>query len=362
MIMPTEVPRGPVANRFLFNFSSSYLGGGLKRLQEYAQWFNSHGGAWFIIHARCASLREIFPANRYFVVRQLRYRRIYDDTGYLRDISVEIGRPYLYYAYGIPIYHRVADVNWFHLSNLLPVYSRNVPLSLFDRLKLGYLGWRIRWHQHNADVISAESMFSLEKMRAADATKLFLSVNGSDDELKRSDVPAEEVDDIAVVVGTYRYKALNDAYRVFDMLRATNSELQLVVIGERAWMPRHLRHRDGVLVLGQLPRDKVVEYLSRARYYISTTLIENSYNAASEGVFLAAESYVSNIGPHREMLQTTKQELVSVPGVRRPVIHVRRADASADALKSWDRVITDMLVRVAELRGSNVSSLSASSR
>lgn len=358
----TQVHPMQVENRFLFNFSSSYMGGGLKRLHEYARWFDVHGGAWFIVHPRCENLRKLFPANRYFVVSQPRYSRIYNDAAYLSDICTEIGRPDLYYAYGIPIYKCVGDVNWFHLSNLLPVYSRRVPLSLFDRVKLGYLGWQIRRHQHNADVISAESRFSLEKMRADDPAKLFLSVNGSDDELKYAAGPSGPSDEIAVVVGTYRYKALEDSYRVFEMLRAGNAELKLVIIGRKHWVPRKLRHRDCVLVTDQLPREKVIEYLSRARYYISTTLIENASNATSEGVFLAAESYVSAIGPHHELLRTTKHDLVSVPGMSRPVLHVRKADTCPDILKSWEQVIADMLARVADVRGNDRPALAISKR
>lgn len=352
----------PVENRFLFNFSSSYMGGGLKRLHEYARWFDAHGGAWFTIHPRCANLRTLFPANRYFVVSRPLYRRVYDDVTYLRDICDAIGCPDLYYAYGIPIHQRVGMVNWFHLNNLLPVYSLHIPLSLFDRIKFGFLGWQIRRSRHNADVISAESRFSLEKMRGYDPGKLFLSVNGSDDELKYTFVSAGPSDEVAVVVGTYRYKALDDAYRVFEMLRAKNDQLKLAIIGREQYLPRELRRREGVLVRDQLPREKVVEYLSRARYYISTTLIENSYNAASEGVFLAAESYVSDIGPHRELLQSSRHEIVSVPGVRQPMIHVRRADASPDVLKSWEQVITDMLARVADVRGSDRPTLAGSRR
>ena len=36
---------------FLFNFSSSASGGGLKRLLAYSDWFNNNGGAQFIVHS-----------------------------------------------------------------------------------------------------------------------------------------------------------------------------------------------------------------------------------------------------------------------------------------------------------------------
>mgnify|MGYP001158669324 CR=1 FL=1 len=38
--------------KILFNFSSSYTGGGLKRLISFSEWFDSHGGAVFIVHEK----------------------------------------------------------------------------------------------------------------------------------------------------------------------------------------------------------------------------------------------------------------------------------------------------------------------
>jgi hypothetical protein len=335
-------------NRCLFNFAASHRGGGLKRLHEYARWFGARGGAWFIIHPNCANLIDLSPANRYSVVRQPTYRRILDDSGYLDAILAETGIPELYYAYGIPIYDRVGRVNWFHVSNVLPIYSRNIPLSLSDRIKLRYLGWRMRRNYRHADIISAESDFSLRQMKIEETAKLFLSVNGSDDELNRAaTVGPRPRDDIAVVVGTYRYKALRDSYRVFDMLQRQHGRLTLVIIGDQTQIPSDLRAKRDVRSTGLLSRGAVVEYLERATYYISTTLIENSYNAASEGVFLAKESYVSDIAPHEELLRGMPFELVSVPNVARPVIHVRRADVSTKNLKTWEQVVTEMMARAA---------------
>ena len=335
----------------LYNFSASFSGGGLKRLHEYARWFDARGGAWFIVHPRADYLRALFPANRYFVVRQPLHHRIYKDAEYIADIRSQIGAPELYYAYGIPIYERVGAINWFHLSNVLTVYARNVPLSAFDRLKWLYLGWRIRRNYRHADVISAESRFSLERMAVDDPSKLTLSVNGSDDELRYAGCPSGPADATAVLVGTYGYKALGDAHRVFTMLRRRHPELRLVIIGEEARIPADVRDAEGVQTTGVLPREQVMEHLRRARFYLSATLIENSYNAASEGVFLARESYLSDIGPHRELLDGSAFDVVSIPGLSRPMIHVLKQDVAPIRLKTWDQVVTEMLSAVEMRRG-----------
>jgi hypothetical protein len=342
-----------VQHAFLFNFSASYSSGGLKRLYEYAKWFNARGGAWFIIHPQCRALLTEFGANRYFVVAQSALQRLSDDFRYLDPIEAQVGRPQLYYSYGIPLPRRVGAVNWFHLSNVLPMGVKGVPQSFTDRLKFGVLGRKIRRGLEYADVISAESRSSLDLIDAPDARRLFVSVNGSDDELQAlgatgSAAGAAEPENLASVVGTYRYKALDDAIRVFGMLKQRNPSLQLLIMGNPDWVPAPFRTVPGVIVAGTLERSAVMDRLRRSRFYISTTWVENSYNAASEGAFSAAESYLSDIGPHRELLAGMPFERVSVAGVSRRLLHVRRADLTGANLKTWDTVVVEMMARFRE--------------
>jgi glycosyltransferase involved in cell wall biosynthesis len=335
-------------NNFLFNFSASYSGGGFKRLYEYLKWFNENGGAWFIIHPHCEDLIREFPNNRFFLACQPKYQRIFNDCSYLHGVEAEMGIPDLYYSYGIPIYAKFGRVNWFHLSNVLPLLSRDIPLSLFDRLKLRYLGWRIKDNFQNADIISAESKYSLDLIDTKQTEKLFLSVNGNNDELAHlKNGVTEEKDNIATVIGTYGYKALRDSYHVFEMLRQKNSQLKLIIIGNESAVPKDLRNNQNIIILGVLKkRSKVIDYLRKTRYYISTTYIENSYNAASEGIFFADESFISDIGPHRELLINMPFDKISIPNMRRPVLHVKRKNLSGLNLKTWEDVIADMISKV----------------
>ncbi|MDQ6770850.1 MAG: hypothetical protein M3Z54_12780 [Gemmatimonadota bacterium] len=237
--------------------------------------------------------------------------------------------------------------NWFHLSNVLPLASGEVPLTLPDRLKLLELGRRIKRNAYNADIISAESAYSLSLIDDAHRGKLVLSSNGSDDELAYlQDRRSQPRENIATVVGTYGYKALEDSYRVFEMLRQANEGLSLVIIGNDEYVPKQLRRRAEIVLKGVLRRRDVLKTLSTSRYYISTTRIENSSNAASEGVVFAQESFVSDIAPHRELLAGTPFRLVKIPGVARPLLHVVGADMSAANLRSWQEVISDMISRV----------------
>jgi hypothetical protein len=336
----------PVQNRYLFNFAASYSTGGYKRLYEYARWFNQHGGAWFVIHPRCAQLPGEFPNNRFFIAAQSRIERLYDDCGYLRAIEQQIGQPQLYYSYGIPLYFRFGEVSWFHLSNVLPLGPKAVPLDVFARIKFAYLGMKIRAGFAHADVISAESDASLRMLGLPCTERLFLSVNGSDDELswlRSGQVTPKQ--DIVTVVGTARYKALEDSYRLFEQLRRSNARLRLFIFGYPNWIPRGLRHKPNVVIQGLAQRSAVIDWLRKSRFYISTTRIENSYNAAAEGMFFADESYISDIGPHRELLLDMPFEQLSVPGVHTPLLHVRRERLSGANLKQWETVVIEMIER-----------------
>jgi len=333
---------------YLFNFANSPVGGGYKRLYEYARWFNANGGASFVVPSRCQALQDEFPNNRTFLNHQPRYRlqRLLDDRSYLREVGAAVGVPDLYYSYGIPPV-RFGRLNWFHLSNVLPLAPHGIPASVADQVKLRCLGFLIRRALPAADVISAESRFSLGLFDAAQAGKLCLSVNGSDDEIENLRNPhTGPVEEIAMVVGTYRHKALADAWKVFDMLRQRSPGLKLVIAGDPAAIPSPMRADQGVIVAGMLTRSEVFARLRAARYYISTTLIENSYNAASEGMFGAEESFVSDIGPHRELLAGTPTDVLTPPGMTRPVFHVRRRDLSGAAIKTWAEVIKEMIDHV----------------
>jgi hypothetical protein len=330
----------------LCNFAASWSGGGHKRLFEYARWFNDNGGANFVVHPRCADLAGTFPRNRYFNAAPSRWQRLYDDCGYLRDIERQIGKPDLYYSYGIPLYFPVGRVNWFHLSNVLPLSTRGIPLSVLGRLRSAVLGRRIRRGLANAEVISAESRTSTQLLSGVEPGRLFVSVNGSDDELARLREPHQEKkESVATVVGTIQYKALADSVAVFRMLQRTNPGLQLSIIGNPDWVPRALRGLPDVNIRGVLPRAEVIASLRKSQFYITTSRVENSYNAAAEGIFLAAESYISNIGPHRELLLNMPFDEVSVPGVARPLLHATRESLSGANLKSWDSVVREMLAR-----------------
>ena len=247
----------PVYN-FLFNFAVSYLGGGYKRLYAYADWFNRAGGASFVIHPTCRALINEFPNNRFFVVRQTQWQRLYKDTHYLQAIRREMGTPYLYYAYGIPVYTPFGRVNWFHLCNVLPFRLQLIDLRLLLKLKQRLLQKRITKHYAHADVIVTESHFSQTLISPEHAQKALLSIHGNDDELHHLNNPCQTPkENTAILLGTWHHKALLDAYQVFKRLQAKNPGLQLIIIGRKKEIPTTLKRQKQVTIAGYLSRNAV---------------------------------------------------------------------------------------------------------
>ena len=199
----------------------------------------------------------------------------------------------------------------------------------------------------NVDIISAESLNSLSMIKNQNTKEMFLSINGSDDEIIfLQNRVAMEKDNMAVIVGTQRYKSLLDSYRVFETLKKKNKLLKLFLIGDKSHIPKQLVNNKSVVLTGVISQSEVIEYLKKTKYYISTTLVENSFNAASEGVVFADESYISDIAPHRELLERESFERVSIPLLSNSVLRIKGENISGKNLKLWDVVIREMLEKV----------------
>ena len=331
--------------KYLFNFSVSYSGGGLKRLSEYAKWFNNNGGAHFIIHKNCSYLIKRYENNKYHLVHQTKLSRFFNDCAYLKKIVKENGPFDLYYAYGIPLYEKIAVVNWFHLSNVLPLVYKSVPIPLLRKFELVYLGSKIKANIGKAEVISAESNYSIDLIRPLKSSKseFVVSHNGGDDELLNTKAIRDQRENIVVVVGTYSYKRIMDSYLVYKHLKKKILGLQLIIIGKQYNISSLLQNNADIKLTGNISRKEVVNYLKKARFYVSNTLIENSYNAASEGVFLAEESYISDIPPHRELLSNIEFKLCHIDGLKLPMIYLKREDIANLNIDSWDVVVNQMI-------------------
>lgn len=336
---------------WLLNFSASRLGGGLKRLTELSRWFAENGGAQFLVHAALRDqLSREFPSNRYFGVALSKWQRLIADGEYLRSVLGETGVPDVYFSYGIPLFERVGRVNWLHASNALTLTFARHEMGLKRYAEHQVLGHRLRSSLQYAQIASAESEFSLDLLRRAapghTGCHFVVSPNGCDALLeKHASTPAPvEQPPYAITVGTWRYKRLALALEAYHELKKSYGDLSgLRIVGECSTIPNSVK-RDPCVQLhcGNVPPALLYPMIKGALFYISASSIENSSNAALEGLMLAQNCLLSDIPSHQEMVRGIIDSRLPVPGTQSfLLVHGSRFGANTQPLK-WSDVALQM--------------------
>lgn len=331
---------------YLFNFSSSFSGGGLKRLEEFSKWFSLKGGATFLINEKSSFLIAQYPNNKYIVPTISKISRILNKESYLDSYKEDQWD--LYYSYGIPITRRVAKKNILHISNVLPFLEGDFGYDLVQKLRFLLLKYFFFNSFQYTDVLSAESEYSINLFDGKFTGKTMVSKNGSDDEInlflkEKKENLIKEYQNYAIVLGTHKHKNLEGSYQLFNEIRKKNSDLKLIIIGSKEGISKEIANDSNVQLKGVMKRSDVMDLLCKATYYISTTRIENSYNAASEAIFLAKESYISTIPPHFELLKNLKYDVVHFQNNNLESIHLKAKDLDINNLVKWEEIIQQIV-------------------
>ena len=329
----------------LFNFSSSYSGGGLKRLEEFSKWFSNHGGASFLINERSKDIMDKYPNNKYYVPKITPLSRLLNQEDYFDFFNLKAEKFDLYYSYGIPITQKRAAINLLHISNVLPFVKGKFGHNLMNRLKFRLLQFYFLKSLSKTDILSAESEFSVSLFKDNFKKATIVSKNGSDEEIElfHNRNISIQYENYVVVLGAHKHKLIEDSYKLFQDLHRNNSDLRLKIIGDPSYIPEYILKDDIVEILGVMKRDNIMNLLLKAKYYLSTTVLENSYNAASEAIFLAEESYISAIGPHLELLQNLPYEIKKFKNIDANMIRVKSKDLDTRNLVKWEQVILDII-------------------
>lgn len=331
---------------FLFNFSSSYSGGGLKRLEEFSKWFSLHGGATFLISKKSAFLVDKYPANNYVIPEISKIGRLLNTESYLNNFKKR--KFDLYYSYGIPITKKAANINIIHISNVLPFIKNDFGYNIIENIKFLLLKFYFINSLKKADVLSAESDFSISLFKDNFKKKKIVSKNGSDDEIEYFENNKYEIDkkvyeNYAVVLGTHKHKAILDSYMLFNSIKEEQHLDKLMIIGSKDQLPNEILKDSSVDLLGVMERADIMKILSKAKIYISTTMVENSFNAASEAIFLTKKSYISAIPPHFELLKGLKFNIRKFDSIGLNILEVNSVDIDTRNLLKWDTIIEQIL-------------------
>ena len=301
-------------HKWLFNFSSSPVGGGLIRTLETIKWFDATNGAYFIVNDRIKDLVSKYNKNnKYFFISDNKAKRLFSDGYYIPKIIGEIGRPDIYFSYGIPVFKDIGKINWFHISNALALKTDKISLPLKTRIQMLILKKRIMKSIKYTHIATGESEFSVNLFKEhvnKRNLKCHYDVlpNGYDvTHLKEIvDKKREVLSKYAVTIGTYKYKKIKVALELFHQIKKTNNLKKFIVVGPTNNLPRSVINDEFVEVKPNLSREDMLSLLYNAEYYISASQIENSSNAVLEALLLSKNIILSNIPSHNEMLRNFK--------------------------------------------------------
>jgi glycosyltransferase involved in cell wall biosynthesis len=328
----------------IFDFSASPVGGGLKRLLAYADYFAASGGSvLFLVHPQ---IEEYMAAKavKYEVVRRRPLARLWFDP---RFVSRYGGRARWFFSYGIPIYGKVGDHNWLHVSNTLPFGLLGLTLDIKTFVRQFLLRERFVAYADNCLVVSGASEFTLDVYRKTTGWRrqFVLLRNGLEDfGSAGSSMRLPQ----AMAVGTSRYKRLDRTCVIVERMQATRPLEKLLIVGALESIPPAVRRKPYVACLGPLPHKQVLQHMRQSQVFISTSEIENSSNAVLEALALSGTVVVSDIPSHRELIGSGVGQPLVVDGL--PYLQV---DAGACALDlsqySWNKTISHMLSTMAAL-------------
>ena len=300
--------------KWLFNFSSSYVGGGLIRTLETVKWFDDNMGAYFIINSKIKNkVRELNKKNRYFFIEENKILRLLNDGYYMSKIVEEIGRPDIYFSYGIPVFSDLANINWFHISNALTLKTKDISLPFSKRVQMWILKKRIISSMDKTNIVTGESEFSVNLLRnEKQNTNLncFYDIlpNGFDISLLKNVIDKErkELDKYAITIGTFTYKKIEIALKLFHQIRKKNNLKKFIIIGDPLQVNKLIVNDKFVEFRSNISREELFDLLYNSDFYISASQIENSSIAALEALLLSKNIILSNIPSHNEMLKNLK--------------------------------------------------------
>jgi hypothetical protein len=309
---------------WLFNFSSSSDGGGFNRTKETVKWFDNNFGAYFIINDKIKD--EIIvhnKVNKYFFISENKIKRLLFDGYYLPKIIDEIGKPDIYFSYGIPVFNDIARINWFHISNALSLKTKNISLTFIKRIQMRVLKKRIIRSMKHTNIATGESEFSINMLKDKNNEKhikCFYDVlpNGYDITLVKNvlNKKREQSYKYGITIGTFKYKKIKVALELFHEIKKTNNLKKMIIVGSFDHIPKSVVNDKFVEIKSNISTKKLFNLLYNAEYYISASQIENSSIAAFEALILSKNLVMSNIPSHDEMLRNFKTKKIVLENSR----------------------------------------------
>ena len=326
----------------VFDFSSSPSGGALLRIEAYASFFSDSAlETLFFVHREIAQRIQKFKGIN--VVPVDNKSNLAKALGIGKYLNVLEEKPYWFYSYGIPLSRPVGENNWFHISNILPLYLDKVSTSFSLYLKMYLYKLHLKFRSSNCDIVSAESNFSLDlySKHICSFTHQVLLKNGVSDRVIDDDICNKLSYNYAVAVGTYNYKRLDITYKVFRSIKDEYKLKNIIIVGNVDNVPENIKCQEDVELISYLNDKEYFLTLARADIFISTSIVENSSNAVLEGLILSKKIIISDIPSHREILTFANGSNRNIVGYDMLVFD--KKSISLNKFQSWHLIINKML-------------------
>lgn len=346
---------------YLFNFSSSYTSGGFIRLLAFLEYFEKAGGAYFILNEKARSIVPISKNNSISFLRVNKFYRLCSEAYYLPKILKKFQvRPKVYYAYGVPLTLACADINWFHVSNMMTVLPNFEELTWVRFFEMKLLQHRIKSSVSKLNYFSGESEFSVQEtqklLKKSNPPISYLFYNGISESVAHY-VSNTFEPKTAVTIGAQVYKRFDLLYSLYRELKSQGKVDSLKILGAKTDdHPKEMLQDASIAWLPPMPHESVFKLLGSCQTYLSTSSIENSSTAVIEGLFLCQEVYLSPIPSHLNALKQLQADFdrVNLGGLDYVYSNTR---PSLDLLKdnSWGSLIKKWHDHILELLGANNS-------
>jgi len=325
----------------IFDFSSSPVRGGLRRLVAYLEYFSvSSIRALFLVNPNAGIDREKYNVEIEAITQSVAKNALLC-SDYLEKYR---GKTRWFFSYGIPIARPIGKFNWLHISNVLPFSLGQCSLEIELFFKMIIRSAQYSLYSKKADMVSAESKNSILLYKRSTGYCGPTSVLYNSTLSVPKDAKTEK-GDYAIALGTTKYKRIDSTYDVFRAYGAEMGIHELWIVGNARKVGRSARSDPRVRIIDFIPEVELVSILSRALYFISTAEVENSSTAALEGLLITKRAILSMIPPVLEMIDVTQAMNLICKG-REYIVINEESQVKDIAYIPWRQGIEEMLTKM----------------
>ena len=339
---------------WIFDFSNAQQSGAARRIEALLKYKDSKQKIVVIAQQSLVEKFDQGLEHEVFIAEPNFFGKIFGPKRLLKKIVSIYGKPKVFFSYGQPIFYPVADYNWFHLSNALNVYTKDITLSKLSKLKMLIRKFSLVHTQNNHQIISAESTFSINMIKKLlnenEQIRYRILPNGWDPAELPETVEKKFKFDYAIAIGIASYKRLDKAHLLFEYFREKGLCEKLVIIVSKQdqsaiskFVPLELLKSKNVILHTPEHRNELCQMMYTSAIYLSASEIENSSNSLLEACIFCDKICVSDIPAHAEFFEILGLAPSKFEISASQYLFFNNKIRNFDVIPTWDIVTHEML-------------------